>query len=37
MIQRDNACAKQDGGSYLIVDPACEVNERDTRHENDGN
>ena len=24
-------------GDYLIVDPACEVNERDTRDKNDGN
>ena len=24
-------------GDYLIVDPACEVNERDTRNKNDGN
>ena len=24
-------------GDYLIVDPACEVNERGTRDKNDGN
>ena len=35
--QRIGASQDMQEGDYLIVDPACEVNERGTRDKNDGN
>ena len=37
-VSSEDGCIPADmqEGDYLIVDPACEVNERGTRHKNDG-